>query len=68
MSKLVRQPYVALEDYSKQFVPLLPTEKDPYHEQGVVYKVHPDVAKRFIDAGMAVEPPEDWEEELNEPI
>jgi hypothetical protein len=63
MSKLVKQQKIELEKYSEQFVALLPTEKDPYHEQGVVYKVHPDVAKRFIAAGVATEAPEDWEEE-----
>lgn len=57
---------IELEKYREQFIALIPTEKDIYHEQGVVYKVHPDVAKRFVAAGMAEEAPEGWEDELEE--
>jgi hypothetical protein len=58
-----KQTKIELEKYTEQFVALVPTEKDKYHEQGVVYKVHPDVAKRFVAMGMATEAPEGWEEE-----
>jgi len=59
----VKVQKVELEKYTEQFVALLPTAKDPYHEQGVVYKVHPDVARRFVAGGLATEAPEGWEEE-----
>jgi len=53
---------IKLEEYRDQFVALIPTESDPYHPQGVVYKAHPDVAAKFVANGFADYAGEEYEE------
>lgn len=58
---------VELENYTEQFVPVWPTEKNTFHEPGKKVMMHPDAAKHLIAKGlMTEEQPEDYVEEGEE--
>lgn len=56
MSKAKKEagPIIKLADK----VDVISTDKDPHHETGSWFKLHPEVAKRVIKKGLAKEPTE----------
>lgn len=59
MSKLKKtdpkEKKVTLAQYRDNFVTLYGTEKNPYHETGKPFQIHPDQAKLLISKGFATE-------------
>lgn len=54
---------VELENYTEQFVPVWPTEKNQFHAQGEKVMMHPDMAKHLIAKGlMTDQEPEDYQD------